>query len=237
MAITYRLTTYGFQGRPAARPGARALMTGLLEGEPEDIERLADRVLCGERLALAGGLDKADGERLRKALAGVGIEAAYPESLSLLPVELRSTAGAHLPLPGLPPRAGSRSARARYLQVLRRDRQQVRRGARDQDVLDAERRKLEARISEAEAAEMSSSASEQLSACADGRKARRAAAQHHHMTKLRALLRSRCLRHSPAAVAVAITRRRRPLAVPRAISRRLRRPRSRPWHKIPGAVT
>lgn len=205
MAITYRLTTYGFQeGRP--RGPARALMVGLLQGEPEDIERLADRVLCGERLSLAGGLDKTEGERLRKALAGVGIEAKlYPESLSLLPVELEAPQAKTYRCPAchheqeVDPLAPDT---CKSCGVIGSKFDEVR---EIKDVLDAERRKLEARISEAEAAEIEQQRQREHERLREiGRKRAEQQLGITRMTKLRALLRSPALVPLAGGVAVAV---------------------------------
>lgn len=205
MAITYRLTTYGFQeARP--RGPARALMVGLLQGEPEDIERLADRVLSGERLSLAGGLDKAEGERLRKALAGVGIEARlYPESLSLLPVELEAPQAKTYRCPAchheqeLDPLAPDT---CKSCGVIGSKYDEVR---EIKDVLDAERRRLEARISEAEAAEIEQQRQREHERLREiGRKRAEQQLGITRMTKLRALLRSPALAPLAGGVAVAV---------------------------------
>lgn len=205
MAITYRLTTYGFQeARP--RGPARALMVGLLQGEPEDIERLADRVLSGERLSLAGGLDKTEGERLRKALAGVGIEARlYPESLSLLPVELEAPQAKTYRCPAchheqeLDPLTPDT---CKSCGVIGSKYDEVR---EIKDVLDAERRKLEARISEAEAAEIEQQRQREHERLREiGRKRAEQQLGITRMTKLRALLRSPALAPLAGGVAVAV---------------------------------
>lgn len=205
MAITYRLTTYGFQeNRP--RGPARALMVGLLQGEPEDIERLADRVLSGERLSLAGGLDKTDGERLRKALAGVGIEAKlYPESLSLLPVELEAAAPQTYRCPAchheqeVDPLAPDT---CKSCGVIGSKFDEVR---EIKDVLDAERRRLEARISEAEAAEIEQQRQREHERLREiGRKRAEQQLGITRMTKLRALLRSPAFMPLAGGVAVAV---------------------------------
>lgn len=198
MAITYRLTTFGFQqGRP--RGPAHALMAGLLEGDPEDIERLAVRVLDGERLALAGGLDKVEGERLRKALAGVGIESKlYPESLSLLPVELEPEAPKTYRCPAcsheqeLDPLAPDT---CKSCGVIGSKYDEVR---EIKDVLDAERRKLKARIGEAEAAEIESKRQREHERLREiGRKRAEQQLGITRLTKLKALL------HSPGFAPVA----------------------------------
>lgn len=204
MATTYRITTFGIAaGRPQGP--ARAVLAGLLHGEAEAIDALAQRVLSGERVTLAEHLEETAAGRLHAALTGVGIDAKlYPESLDLLPVELETHTDIYR-CPACQHVQDYDAAAPDTCQacgVIGSKYEEVR---EIKDVLDAERRRLQARISEAEAAGIEAKRQHELQQLREiGRRRAERELGITRLTKLRALVRSPGFAPLAGGVAVAV---------------------------------